>query len=101
VPKNEEKPQTVQRYELNVLGVPVAFRSTADPERIETAKRLIEGHYEDLKAHGRHANREQLLMILMMGIADSMLRMQQEMEQRIQCLLLQIEDVEKNRPGTG
>lgn len=101
MPNDAEKSQTVQRYELDVLGVPVAFRSTADPERIETAKRLIESYYEDLKAHGRHANREQLLMILMMGIADSMLRMQQEMEQRIQTLLTHIEDVEKSSRKNG
>jgi cell division protein ZapA len=87
--------QSGQRFELQVLGVPVAFRATADPARIETAKRLIEERYEDLKNHGRHADREQLLMIFMIGIADGMLHVQQETDRRVRDLLLQIEESEK------
>ncbi len=90
-----------QRFELNILGVPVAFRATADPARIETARRLIEERYEDLKSHGRHANREQLLMILMIGIADGMLHVQQETDRRIRNLLLQIEESEKDARSGG
>ena len=90
-----------QHFEINVLGVPVAFRATVDPERINAARQWIEARYEDLKNRGRHANREQLLMILMIGIADGMLHAQQDTDQRVRKLLLQIEESEKDARQDG
>ena len=90
-----------QHFELNVLGVPVAFRAAVDPERINAASQWIEAQYEELKNRGRHANREQLLMILMIGIADGMLHAQQDVDQRVRKLLLQIEESEKDARQDG
>jgi cell division protein ZapA len=83
-----------QRFALSVLGVEVAFRSEADPARIEWARAFIEEQYRRLEERGKQAGREQLLILLVMGIADSMLQSQQdlvEVRQRIEHLLVLME----------
>lgn len=90
----------VQRFEINVLGIDVAFRSAAEPARIEWARAFIEAQYEKLKLLGRQANRDQLLMLLVMGIADDLLQSQQdldEMHRRLDHLLSRIEETENAR----
>ena len=86
-----------QRFAIKVLGVEVVFRSVADPARIEWAREFIETQYERLQLLGRQTGREQLLMLLVMGIADDMLQSRQdlaEVHQRLDRLLAQIEETE-------
>lgn len=100
MPQDMQKSPSGQRFELNVLGVSVAFRAMADPKRIDAAKRLIEERYEVLKSHGSQASREQLLMILLIGIADGMLHMQQDTTERLNKILLQLEEMENKASAT-
>lgn len=92
--------QQAQRFVIKVLGVEVAFRSAADPARVEWARDFIESQYEKLKLLGRQASREQLLMLLVMGIADDMLQSRQdlaEVHERLDRLLAHIEATENAR----
>ena len=93
--------QQAQRFTINVLGVDLEFLAHADPALVEKAKNYIELKYGNLveKSRGRQTGREQLLIILVMGIADEMLQYQQdraEMCARINRLLSCIEEMEKD-----
>lgn len=89
--------QQGQRFAIKVLGVDVVFWSVADPERIAWAKDFIESQYENLKSLGRQAGRDQLLILLVMGIADAMLQSRQDLDEvyaRLESLLSRIEETE-------
>jgi hypothetical protein len=83
---------------MKVLDVDLVFWSAADPEQVERAKNFIESQYENLKSLGRQAGRDQLLVLLVMGIADAMLQSRQDMEEtqaRLGRLLSCIEGTEQ------
>jgi len=89
--------QQGQRFAMNVLGVDLVFWSAADPDHVQRAKNFIESQYENLKSLGRQAGRDQLLVLLVMGIADAMLQSQQDLEEmhaRLDRLLSCIEETE-------
>ncbi len=82
------------RFNLNVLGVDVTFRSQIDPERIQLAKAFVEEHFEKLKLRGGQFSREQLLILLVMGIAGDLLQSQEQLDElyeRLEVLLSRIE----------
>ena len=95
--------QQGQRFALNVLGVDLVFWSVADPDHVARAKRFVESQYENMKSLGSQAGREQLLVLLVMGIADAMLQSRQDLEEmhtRLDRLLSCIEETEKTpEPG--
>jgi cell division protein ZapA len=87
-----------QRFDMNVAGVDVSFGSKATPEIIGRARDFIEAKYEELKSIGRQAGKDQLLVILAMGIANEMLQSRQELEEthaRLDRLLSCIERTEQ------
>jgi hypothetical protein len=89
--------QQGQRFAMNVLGVDLVFWSAADPDHVERAKKFIESQYENLKSLGRQAEKDQLLILLVMGIADAMLQSRQDLEEmhaRLDRLLSCIEETE-------
>lgn len=94
---NTTHAQQGQRFAINVLGVDLVFWSAAEPARIDWAKNFIESQYENLKSLGRQAGRDQLLILLVMGIADAMLQSRQDLEEthaRLDRLLSRIEETE-------
>ena len=94
---NSTHSQQGQRFAINVLGVDLVFWSVAEPDRIEWAKGFIESQYENLKSLGKQAGRDQLLILLVMGIADAMLQSRQDLEEvheRLDRLLSRIEETE-------
>ena len=84
-------------FQLNVLGMDIAFRSDADPDRVERAQDFVEKQYEKLKNHGGQFGKERLLTLLVLGIADDLLQTQQRLEgveKRLDDLLKLIEKVD-------
>lgn len=82
-------------FQLNVLGVDISFRAEAEPARIERALAFVEEQYQRLKNHGGQFGREQLLALLVLGVADDLLQSQQQLgdvEARITNLLKIIEE---------
>lgn len=85
----------MRRFQLNVLGVEVSFRTQADAERIAEAKLFVEEQYALLQKRGGQVSKEKLLTLLVLGATDDLLqsRRQTEMlERRLSSLLQRIED---------
>lgn len=81
---------------FDVLGTEISFRTESDPALIEKAREIVEKRYKELseKSGGRYG-RDQLLSFLVMGIADELLKTQQdlyEVELRLAELLKRIEE---------
>lgn len=86
----------MERFQLDVLGERLSFRSQSDPQRIEDAKAFVEEQFERLKAHGGQYSRDKLLTLLILGVADDLLQLQQQLDERdkrVLTLLKRIEDV--------
>lgn len=80
-------------YNLSVLGLDVSFKAEEGPERVYSAKRLVEGRFEKL-VDGKTISKEKLLTYLALGLADELLqssRRQSEMEAKIAELLAKID----------
>ena len=75
---------------LSVLGLEVAFRSSADMTRVRDAVALVEKRFADQKLRSRGGqNRETLLTFLALGLADDLLQAESkldEVEKRIAAL---------------
>ena len=75
---------------LSVLGLEVAFRSTADMARVREAVALVEKRFADQKIRSRGGqNRETLLTFLALGLADDLLQAETrlgDVERRIEAL---------------
>ena len=75
---------------LSVLGLEVAFRSTADMARVKEAVALVEKRFADQKLRSRGGqNRETLLTFLALGLADDLLQAENrldDVEKRIAAL---------------
>ena len=66
---------------LSVLGLEVAFRSTADMARVREAVALVEKRFADQKLRSRGGqNRETLLTFLALGLADDLLQAENRLE---------------------
>ena len=75
---------------LSVLGIDVAFRSSADMARVKEAVALVEKRFADQKIRSRGGqNRETLLTFLALGLADDLLQAETrlgDVERRIEAL---------------
>ena len=81
-------------YNLSVLGLEVSFKAEADPQRVHSAKSLLEERFQKLN-DGRQISREKLLTYLALSLADDLLQSNQEkqtMEQKIDRLLAKIDE---------
>ena len=76
---------------LSVLGIDVAFRSSADMARVKEAVALVEKRFADQKIRSRGGqNRETLLTFLALGLADDLLQAENrldEVDRRIGALI--------------
>ncbi len=81
-------------YNLNLLGLNVAFRAGVDAERVHEAKALVEEKFEKLRSHGGRSSKELLLTFLVLGLADDLLQAQKQLhdvQNRIEVMLAEIE----------
>ena len=67
---------------LSVLGLEVAFRSSADMSRVKDAVALVEKRFADQKLRSRGGqNRETLLTFLALGLADDLLQAENRLDE--------------------
>jgi cell division protein ZapA len=81
-------------HTLSVLDLEVSFKATADHERVQRAKELLEDRFKELNQHGRRLSKEKLLTFLALGLADDLLQSNKsldEVEGKISGLLKKIE----------
>lgn len=98
-------------YRLNVAGVELSFRSGSSPEQMEGTRAFVEEQFERLKNHGGQYGRDQLLTLLVLGVADELLQSQRELdemdhrfeevERRLADLLKRIENANDLRTGVS
>lgn len=82
---------------LEVLGIPIAFKSGADMERAKLAATYVTEQYEAQKQRSQGKGKDILLTFLVLGLADELLQMksrQMDVEKRLAILL---EKIEKSR----
>lgn len=65
-------------YHLDLCDLQVAFRTEADPERVEKARQYVEERYGKVKAQGGQFGRDRLLVMLLIGMADDLLELQEQ-----------------------
>jgi len=67
-------------YSLSILGFELSFKTDAQPERVNSAKELVEQRYNMLKAGGKTLGKEKLLAFVALGLADDVLMSNQQLE---------------------
>ena len=69
-----------EHFNLTVLGTAVTFRHSADMERVREAIALVEERFADqkLRSHGMQSNKDILLTVLALGLADDLLQSQKK-----------------------
>ena len=72
----------MRSHTLEVLGLEVSFKAEADPKRIERARALLEERYAKLPQHGGQLSKEKLLTFLALSLADDVVLMQAEKNER-------------------
>lgn len=81
-------------YNLSILGLDLSFKTDAQPERVDSAKALVEQRYNLLQAGGKPLGKEKLLAFVALGLADDVLMSHQrleEFESRVGKLLTKID----------
>lgn len=77
-------------YTITVNGLEISFKTDADEQRIQQAAALLEERFAELSKGTRYVNREKLLTLLALGMADDYLEVQRKqagLEARMQELL--------------
>ncbi len=77
-------------YNLQIFELEVAFKTEAQPARVENASAYVDKIYADLKLHGAHLGRDRLLSILAIGVADDLLQLKEQynlLEEKMEHLL--------------
>lgn len=88
-------------HTLSVLDLEVSFKATADHERVNKAKDLLEERYKELTQHGRRLSKEKLLTFLALGLADDLLQSHgklDDLEVKLNGLLAKIEKAGATSP---
>lgn len=85
-----------ENINLTVLGLDIAFKPSADLERVRRAITLVEERYEEQKRKypGGQQARDLLLIFMALGLADELLQARQgnaDMQAGISALLAMIE----------
>ncbi len=81
-------------YTLSILGLELSFKTDAEPERVDFAKKLVEQRYNMLKAGGKNLSKEKLLAFVALGLADDVLMSNQrldDLQSRVERLLTKID----------
>jgi len=82
-------------YNINVLGLDLSFKTDADPDRVEAARKLVEERYKMLNAGGKNLSKEKFLAFVAMGLADDLLLSNQKLgdfERKLDGILKKIDD---------
>lgn len=89
-------------YNLNLCDMQIAFRTEADPERVERARAYVQERYSRIKTQGGQAGRDKLLVMLLFSMADDLLELREKrtwadtrLDELLQCLK------ENEQPETG
>jgi len=91
----------MQSYHLNVFDLQLSFRTKAGPERVEQARAYVENLYEQMKAHGGSLGKERLLAILLIGLADDLLQLQERSSLRDSKVDQLLQNLKENAPEGG
>ena len=77
-------------YNKVILGLELSFKTDAEPDRVESAKALVEERYRLLNPGGKNLSKEKLLTFVALGLADDLMMANQrlaEMEQKLDKIL--------------
>lgn len=85
----------MRKHTLEVLGQEVSFKAEADPLRIERAGALLEERYNRITQNGGHLSKEKLLTFLALALADDILTLQDEREEKESKIRTLLSSVEK------
>ena len=81
-------------YNLSIVDIDMSFKTDAEPERVNSAKELVEQRYNMLKAGGKTLGKEKLLAFVALGLADDVLMSNQrldDLQKRVGALLTKID----------
>lgn len=85
-------------YHLDLCDLQVAFRTEADPERVEKARQYVEERYGKVKAQGGQFGRDRLLVMLLIGMADDLLELQEQKSRMNTRLDELLQNLKENTP---
>lgn len=91
----------MRSYQVDLCETHVAFRTEADPNRVEKARQYVEERYARVKAHGGQCGRDRLMAMLLLSTADDLLELQERTslaDSRLNELLQSLEEI---TPGCG
>ena len=80
-------------YNKVILGLELSFKTDAEPDRVESAKALVEERYRLLNPGGKNLSKEKLLTFVALGLADDLMMANQrlaEMDQKLDKILNRI-----------
>lgn len=67
------------QYTLTVLGLDIRFKTDADESRVDAAKSLVEDLFNQISQGGKNINKEILLTVLALSLADDVLQAKSEL----------------------
>ena len=88
-------------YHLDLCETHVAFRTEADPDRVEKAREYVEERYGKVKAQGGQFGRDRLLVMLLIGMADDLLELQEQKSRMNSRLDELLQNLKENTPEDG
>lgn len=88
----------MRSYHLDLCDLQVAFRTEADPERVEKARQYVEERYGRVKAQGGQFGRDRLLVMLLIGMADDLLELRERNSRTDSRLDELLESLKENAP---
>jgi cell division protein ZapA len=62
------------------MGLELSFKTDAEPERVASAKELVEQRYNMLQAGGKTLGKEKLLAFVALGLADDVIMSNQRLD---------------------
>ena len=88
-------------YHLDLCDLQVAFRTEAAPDRVEKARQYVEERYGNVKAQGGQFGRDRLLVMLLIGMADDLLELQEQKSRMNSRLDELLQNLKENTPEDG
>ncbi|WP_294445634.1 cell division protein ZapA [uncultured Mailhella sp.] len=88
-------------YHLDLCDLQVAFRTEAAPDRVEKARQYVEERYGKVKAQGGQFGRDRLLVMLLIGMADDLLELQEQKSRMNSRLDELLQNLKENTPEDG
>ena len=88
-------------YHLDLCETHVAFRTEADPDRVEKAREYVEERYGKVKAQGGQYGRDRLMAMLLLSMADDLLELRERTSRADSRLDELLQSLKENTPGEG